>query len=118
MALETSFHQDLNGDGTIGLPATAPSSSAPQAAWTTVGGHDTFVFAPNFGQITLAGFQPATDTLNFSQSVFANLNALVAAIHDDGAGNAVIADAAHDTITIQHVTTAQLLAHQSDFHFL
>jgi serralysin len=118
VSLETSFHQDLNGDGTIGLSATAPSRSAPQAAWMTIGGHDTFVFAPNFGQITLAGFQPATDTLNFNQSVFANLSALVAAIHDDGSGNAVIADAAHDTITIQHVTTAQLLAHQGDFHFL
>jgi len=34
------------------------------------------------------------------------------------AGNAVITDAAHDTITIQHVTTAQLLTHQGDFHFV
>lgn len=84
----------------------------------TIDGHDTFVFAPNFGQITIADFKPATDTLNFNQSVFANLNAVLAAIHDDGSGNAVIADAAHDTITIQHVTTAQLLAHQGDFHLL
>jgi hypothetical protein len=45
------------------------------------------------------------------------MDALIAAAHDDGSGNAVLADAAHDTITIQHITTAQLLSHQSDFHF-
>ena len=33
-------------------------------------------------------------------------------------GNAVITDAQHDTITIKNVTTAQLLAHQADFHFV
>ncbi len=46
------------------------------------------------------------------------MTALLAATRDDGHGNAIITDAAHDTITIQHVTTAQLLAHQSDFHFV
>jgi hypothetical protein len=40
----------------------------------------------------------------------------MAAAHDDPSGNAVIADAAHDAITIQHVNAAQLLAHQNDFH--
>jgi hypothetical protein len=30
----------------------------------------------------------------------------------------VITDAAHDTITIQNVTTAQLLAHQGGFHLV
>jgi serralysin len=61
---------------------------------------------------------PATDTLQFSKTLFANVTALLAATHDDGAGNAVITDAAHDIITLQHVTTAQLIAHQSDFHFV
>ena len=46
------------------------------------------------------------------------MTALLAATHDDPHGNAVITDAAQDTITIQHVTTAQLLAHQADFHFI
>ena len=44
--------------------------------------------------------------------------ALMAATHEDSSGNAVITDAAHDTITIQHVTAAQLLAHLNDFHFI
>jgi hypothetical protein len=85
---------------------------------STTGEHDSFVFAPNFGQATLANFNPATDTIQISQSVFANMTALLSATHDDGHGNAVITEAAHDTITIQNVTTAQLLAHQSDFHFV
>jgi serralysin len=46
------------------------------------------------------------------------MNALLAATHDDGHSNAVITDAAHDTITIQHSSQAQLLAHHSDFYFV
>ena len=48
--------------------------------------------------------------------MFANVTALLAATHDDTNGNAVITDALHDTITIKNVTTAQLTAHQADFH--
>jgi hypothetical protein len=80
--------------------------------------HDSFVFAPNFGRVTIANFEPAKDTIQISDSVFVNVAAVLAATHDDGHGNAVITDDAHDTITVQHVTTAQLLAHQGDFHFL
>jgi len=43
---------------------------------------------------------------------------LLAAIHDDGHGHAVLTDAAHDSLTIQNVTVAELLAHQGDFHFV
>ena len=74
------------------------------------------MFAPNFGHVSLANFATATDTLQFSKSVFTDISALLAATHDDASGNAVITDAAHDTITLQHVTAAQLLAHQNDFH--
>ena len=81
-------------------------------------GQDTFVFAPNFGQVTLAHFTPSTDNIQISSSVFANTAAVLAGTHDDGHGNAVITDAAHDTITIQNVTTAQLQAHLSDFHIV
>ena len=81
-------------------------------------GQDLFFFAPNFGQVTIANFNPTTDTIQLSKSVFANMTALLAATCDDGHGNTVITDAAHDTITIQNVTTAQLLTHQSDFHFV
>jgi hypothetical protein len=68
--------------------------------------------------VSIANFSPATDSITFSQSVFAGPTALAAAIHDDSNGNAVITDAAHDTITLQHVTTAQLLTHLTDFHIV
>jgi len=55
--------------------------------------------------------------LQFSKSIFANITALLAATHDNGSGDAILSDAAHD-ITLQHVTTAQLIPHQSDFHFV
>jgi serralysin len=84
----------------------------------SVASQDTFIFAPNFGQTSLAHFTPATDTIQISSTVFANVAAVLAATHDDGHGNAVITDAAHDTITIPNVTTAQLLAHQGDFHIV
>jgi serralysin len=119
------FANDGTG-GTIILASTASSQSgmntlaiggsAPVAA--TITGPDTFVFAPNFGQITIANFLPASDTLQFSKAVFSNINAVLSATHDDASGNAVITDAAHDIITLQNVTTAQLLLHQSDFHFV
>ena len=96
--------------------ASQPGSSA--ATHWSPAGQGSFVFAPDFGQVTLKNFAPATDSIQFSQSVFANFSALVAATHDNAQGNAVITDAAHDTLTFQNVTTAQLLAHQNDFHFV
>ena len=93
------------------------ASGSPVNLFVTAG-QDSFVFEPNFGQTTLTNFNPPTDTIQISQRVFANMTTLLAEIHDDGHGNAVIADAAHDTITIQHVTTMQLLTHLGDFHFV
>ncbi len=46
-ALEPSFHQDLNGDGVIGVPSgtsLGPSGTAPQGAMVSVMNNDTFVF--------------------------------------------------------------------------
>jgi serralysin len=112
------------GSPTSGQPAGAASGTPSQAAAVSTAtvsvaeGQDTFVFAPNLGQVIIANFAPATDMIQISQSIFANMGTLLAATHDDGHGNAVIADAAHDTITLQNVTVAQLLAHQSDFHFV
>jgi serralysin len=116
---QDSFHFADDGNGGTLIVAAMPVAQATATnEVSSFAAHDTFVFAPNFGNITLPSFAPATDTLQFSKTVFANVTALLAATHDDGFGNAVITDAAHDTITLQHVTTAQLIAHQSDFHFV
>ncbi len=128
-SLETSFHQDLNGDGVIGVPvsaATSPvatnqaaanqlASSGPINATAAAG--DSFVFEPNFGHVAITNVMPPAG-LEFSNAVFANTNALLAAARDDGHGNVVITDAAHDTLTIQNMTLAQLHTHQSDFHIV
>ncbi|MGY4479563.1 NF038122 family metalloprotease [Bradyrhizobium sp. USDA 3364] len=109
------FANNGNG-GTLVVAAAAPAQSGNLLS--DAAAQDTFVFAENFGHVTLANFSPATDSLQFSKSVFADQNALVAATHDDASGNAVITDAANDTITLQHVTTAELLAHQGSFHIV
>jgi len=81
------------------------------------GGHDNFVFKPGGGSATIADFDPASDTITFASSMFNHDTAAVlAAAHDDGHGNTVIALGAADTITLQHVLKAQLSA--SDFHFV
>jgi serralysin len=103
-----SSQPSISGGNTPPIPAAGNSAV----------GQDTFVFAANFGQLTIANFAPATDIIQISKTVFSNIDALLAATHDNSHGNAVIIDAAHDTITIQSVTTAQLQAHQGDFHLV
>ena len=102
-------------------PAPAPTStivaSAPNQTLSGLAASDTFVF--NFaavGHDTVANFHPATDTLQFSGSIFANAQAILNATQDDGHGNTVVALDAHDTITLNGVLKAQLNA--SDFHFV
>ena len=108
----------------VNIPATAPALPATTAApaetvaLSTGVVPDNFIFAPNFGQATITNFAPASNTIQIDHTMFADVSALLEATHDDVNGNAVITDAQHDTITIKNVTTAQLLAHQADFHFV
>jgi hypothetical protein len=108
-----------NGTQAGATAQTASAASAAPAAPAATGptGSDTFVFAANFGQETIANFHPDTDVIEIDHTVFADFQALLAAAHDDGHGNAVIAANPHDSITIKNVTVAQLVQHQSDFHF-
>jgi serralysin len=99
----------ITNDGTIKVTDNSTVNMAAGA------GHDNFVFAPNFGQTTISHFAPGTDSLLIDHAIFSSLDALFAATRDSH-GNAVITDAAHDTITLENVTTVQLLAHQGDFH--
>jgi hypothetical protein len=55
--------------------------------------------------------------IEIDHTVFADIQALLTATHDDGNGNAVITADAHDGITLKNVTVAQLVQHQGDFHF-
>jgi hypothetical protein len=114
------FAQDSSGTGTIfsDLPATDPTQAASTpTAWTGTSAGGTFVFAANFGNETITNFHPDTDVIEIDHTVFADIQALLAATHDDGNGNAVITADAHDSITLKNVTVAQLVQHQGDFHF-
>jgi len=105
----------------LGSSSASPGSQTgtpPQTGAVAIAGHDLFVFAPSSGQVSIENFSPSTDIIQFSKTAFVNIQALLARTHDNASGNAVITDAAHDTITVKQVTTAQLLAHQSDFHFI
>ena len=83
-------------------------------------GSDTFVFKPGFGRDTIADFVvegSSHDVIEFSTAVFADWNALRAAITDSVQGAVITLDA-NNTITLANVTKAQLVANNGDFLFL
>jgi hypothetical protein len=41
-----------------------------------------------FGNVTIGNFDPGTDAIEIDHTVFADFQALLAAVHDDGNGNA------------------------------
>ena len=121
---EASFHQDLNGDGVIGVPAG--TSLAPQVATVTVASNDTFVFRPGIGAnvVANAGSANTLELVGFS-SVTSNAQ-LAALLHDAQAGqpqalfqstadghDTVINLGNHDSITLTNIHIADL--HASNF---
>jgi hypothetical protein len=84
---------------------------------TLTGGHgaDTFVFLPNFGNETITNFDVHHDTIQLPHSEFANIATVLADIHQVGA-NVQIAPDAHDVITLNNLSAAQL--HASNFHLV
>jgi serralysin len=109
------FASDGHG-GTVVYDPPVPSgaAAATQITGSNLAGaaQDTFLFKPSLGQATTDHFTPGTDAIQIKPAVFASVESLLSATHDDSHGNSFITDAAHDTITVQNVTAAQLLAHQ------
>jgi hypothetical protein len=103
-------------------PAATPAMTTIAATGanqtlTGTGAPDNFLFNfDNVGQATVNNFHAATDVLEVKSSLFANLQALIDATHDDGYGNAVVPLDAHDTITLTGVPKAQL--NTTDFHLV
>jgi hypothetical protein len=128
-SFETSFNQDLNGDGYIGPVLNGSSGgqtlTAGAGPTTLIGGPndtliggagaDTFVFAPNFGAEAVNNFKPSTDTLQFSESTFATAAAVLNNAHQVGS-DVAITDASADLVTLHNVQLASL--HASDFHIV
>ena len=139
-SLETSFQQDLNGDGTTGPAASVIAAAALNDSSGNVvegdageniivgtsgddsltgnGGRDTFVFAANFGNDTVTDFTLGVDIIQFDHTIFADADSVISHTSDDGLGNAIIAADDHGTITVQNVTTATLMQYVSDFHIV
>src|SRR5262249_25419899 len=77
------------------------------------GGSDTFVFNPSFGKETIKDFNVNQDVLSFDHTLFAHATAsqVLSQTHDSSAGAVIVIDA-HDTVTLTHVTVAQMEAAQ------
>ena len=83
------------------------------------GGNDNFVFNAGFQTATIGDFDVNKDTINISHTLFASESAILAAAQSVNSGHdTVITDAAHDTITLQGVSVAQILGHQTAFHLV
>ena len=93
-SFETVFNQDFNGDGHIGLSATAPMATAgPNANFTpdnfhfaggapATGGHDGFAFAFESGAASGSNAAPAAD-LMASSATFTSNHTDLAGAHQD-----------------------------------
>ena len=128
-SFETSFHQDLNGDGYIGLVLDGSSGgqtlTAGSSPTTLIGGPndilnggagaDTFVFPPNFGANKVNNFRPGTDQLEFSHSTFATVAEVLNNAQQSGS-DVVIAHDPQDVVTLNNILLANL--HASDFHLI
>ncbi|MEH2591217.1 M10 family metallopeptidase C-terminal domain-containing protein [Bradyrhizobium sp. AZCC 1721] len=128
-SLETSFQQDLNGDGVAGHFAnvldghlggqTLTSSGvgptaligSPNDILNAGGGPDIFVFRSDFGSNTAAG----VDSIQFDHAVFADMGAVQSHMQQFGP-DVVIAQDAQNLVTLHNVLLSNL--HASDFQFI
>jgi serralysin len=129
--IETSFHQDLNGDGVIGVaaaqaPSGASSASASQAASVMIASNDTFVFRPGMGADVIAN-AGSTDTIELDGFSSVTSNTQLAALLSEaqtgqpqalfqstnGDHDTMINLGNHDSITLMNVHIADL--HASNF---
>ncbi|WP_316195730.1 VCBS domain-containing protein [Bradyrhizobium sp. SZCCHNRI3052] len=82
-------------------------------------GNDTFVFNPHFGSATIGDFDLNKDIVELDHSLFASVEAMVAAAQSaNGGHDTVITDAVHDTLTLKGVTLDQFKAHHDGFHLV
>jgi VCBS repeat-containing protein len=80
-------------------------------------GPNTFLFRPDFGANTITDFDFHNDAIQLDKSIFSGVADLLSHTTDTANG-AVINDTHGDTITLTHVTLAQLQAHPGDFYLV
>ena len=79
---------------------------------------DTFSFDNHFGAITVAGYLPGYDTIDFDHNDFLNVAAVEAHATQDTHGDTIITLGPNDTITLLGVTLNQFESHTADWHFI
>ncbi len=79
-----------------------------------MGGNDTFVFGPGFGQDKIMDFQTDHDTLQFSLALLTNFAAAMADARQVG-GSTVITVDPNDSVTLQNVNMNSLAAGNFQF---
>jgi hypothetical protein len=80
-------------------------------------GPDTFLFRPDFGANTITDFDFHNDAIQLDKSIFSSVADLLSHTTDT-AGGALITDTHGDSITLAHVTLAQLQTHQNDLYLV
>ncbi|UPK40488.1 hypothetical protein IVB18_29130 [Bradyrhizobium sp. 186] len=143
-SLETSFHQDLNGDGQIGASTTAASSTAPATTSqvvatsgstfvastgnTTLKGTsgddtfvgssqaDTFVFGANFGHDVIKDFVARGPAHDTIEFSKSVFDSFASVLsHAAQSGTDVVIATGSDTLTLKNTKLDALTSH--DFHF-
>jgi serralysin len=118
-SLETSFHQDLNGDGQIGLPATVLSTTAIESAGATSLtelDNDTFRFKPTVSADVTGNAASADSFLSTThsdqlQSVLNDIQRSQSHSLLEGAGNDTVTHlASNDVVTPTNVAVMELHA--------
>jgi hypothetical protein len=98
-ASETSFHQDLNGDGVIGIPGAQLQAAQRDSFIAT--GNDTFVFRLDLGGLAVNG---ATADTNGAHEISSAIDKeYVAALLHEAQSGALLAalqatNGGHDTV--------------------
>ena len=79
------------------------------------GGTDIFVFGPVIGHDIITDFDPKSERIQISKSLFADYASITSAMHEVGT-DVVITHDANQSITLKNVALAS--RHSTDFLFL
>jgi serralysin len=111
-SLETSFHQDLNGDGLVGVPVSLAISDTPpaQAAAVTVGSNDSFVFHRG-GDVALVAHAESANSVDELDSISSAAgNELATLLRDAQSGHSqTLFQSAND----EHIAAIDFGRHQN-----
>jgi Ca2+-binding RTX toxin-like protein len=79
------------------------------------GGNDSFVFSGNFGKDAITDFQASRDTIQLDHSAFADFASVLSHATQVGS-DIVIAQDAHDAVTLHNTALSQLTS--QNFHLV